>query len=133
MSKMTIVKVVSTDYKMPVDDIERWKEIFEKKLLSHEAAVATGEVEISELDRPEGSIVLVKIGDEDFKPTFADLEAWRSVFEEAQKDKDFMIFTHSAIDVSVIPISLDSVIKVEPTAEENKLNHMEELIINQIK
>lgn len=52
MSKMTIVKVVSSDYKISVPDIERWREIFSKKLLSHEAAVATGEVEISELDRP---------------------------------------------------------------------------------
>ena len=45
-------------------------------------------------------LTVVKIGSADYKPTFADLEAWRSVFEEAQYDKDFKIFTHEGVDVT---------------------------------
>lgn len=44
-------------------------------------------------------LTLVKIGSADFKPTFADLEAWRNTFEEAQYDKDFKIFTHEGVAV----------------------------------
>jgi hypothetical protein len=47
-------------------------------------------------------LTLVKVGTdgaEGLHPTFSDLEAWRSVFEEAQYDKDFKIFTHAGIAV----------------------------------
>ena len=42
---------------------------------------------------------IVKIGSADYKPTFADLEAWRATFEAAQYDKDFKIFTHEGVSV----------------------------------
>lgn len=73
------------------------------------------------------------MGNEDYKPTIADLEIWREVFKEAQEDKDFMIFTHPAVDVSILPMSIESIIEVEAASPEEKLNHMEELIVNQIK
>lgn len=44
-------------------------------------------------------LTIVKIGSADYKPTYADLEAWRGVFEEGQYDKDFKIFTHEGVDV----------------------------------
>jgi hypothetical protein len=44
-------------------------------------------------------LTLVKIGSADYKPTHADLEAWRSTFESAQYDKDFKIFTHEGVAV----------------------------------
>lgn len=44
-------------------------------------------------------LTLIKIGNQEFRPTPADLEAWRSVFEEATLDKDFKVITHDAVDV----------------------------------
>lgn len=47
-------------------------------------------------------LTLVKIGSADYKPTFADLEAWRDVFMQGQNDKDFKIFTHDGVAVERI-------------------------------
>jgi hypothetical protein len=47
-------------------------------------------------------LTLVKIGSADFKPTYADLEAWRTIFSESQADKDFKIFTHEGVSVEKI-------------------------------
>ncbi len=44
-------------------------------------------------------LTLVKIGNQDFRPNPVDLQAWRQIFEEAQYDKDFKIFTHDAVSV----------------------------------
>ena len=58
------------------------------------------ESKYAQSDNMINPLTVVKIGSEDYKPTFADLEAWRSVFEEAQYDKDFKIFTHEGVDVT---------------------------------
>jgi hypothetical protein len=58
------------------------------------------ESKYAQADNMINPLTVVKIGSADFKPTFADLEAWRNVFEEAQYDKDFKIFTHEGVDVS---------------------------------
>lgn len=49
-------------------------------------------------------LTLVKVGggSGDYKPTPADLESWRDVFENAQYDKDFKIITHEAVTVERI-------------------------------
>lgn len=47
-------------------------------------------------------LTLVKVGNGDFKPTYADLEAYREQFEQAESDKDFKIFTHDGVAVEVI-------------------------------
>jgi hypothetical protein len=47
-------------------------------------------------------LTLVKIGDADYKPTPVDLEHWRNIFEQAQNDKSFKIFTHNAVAVEPI-------------------------------
>jgi hypothetical protein len=47
-------------------------------------------------------LTLVKIGNdgpEGLHPTAGDLEAWRAIFEAAQSNKDFKIFTHPGIAV----------------------------------
>lgn len=57
------------------------------------------ESKYSQADNMVNPLTLVKIGSADFKPTHADLEAWRNVFEEAQYDKDFKVFTHEGVTV----------------------------------
>jgi hypothetical protein len=58
-----------------------------------------GNSKYAQADNMINPLTLVKIGSADFKPTFADLEAWRNVFESAQYDKDFKIFTHEGVAV----------------------------------
>jgi hypothetical protein len=58
-----------------------------------------GNSKFAQSDNMVNPLTLVKIGSADYKPTFADLEAWRNVFEEAQYDKDFKIFTHEGVTV----------------------------------
>jgi len=60
------------------------------------------ESKYAQADNMINPLTLVKIGTDGpdgLHPTFADLDAWRNVFEEAQYDKDFKIFTHAGIAV----------------------------------
>lgn len=59
------------------------------------------ESKYAQADNMINPLTLVKVGGGagDYKPTHADLEAWRGIFEEAQYDKDFKIFTHEAVTV----------------------------------
>lgn len=60
------------------------------------------ESKYAQADNMINPLTLVKVGTdgpEGLHPTFADLEAWRNVFEEAQYDKDFKIFSHAGIAV----------------------------------
>lgn len=59
------------------------------------------ESKFAQADNMINPLTLVKIGGagENYKPTPVDLEGWRQVFEEAQYDKDFKIFTHDAVTV----------------------------------
>jgi len=61
-----------------------------------------GNSKYAQADNMINPLTLVKVGSDSpdgLHPTFADLEAWRNVFEEAQYDKDFKIFTHSGVAV----------------------------------
>lgn len=61
------------------------------------------ESKYAQADNMINPLTLVKVGTDGIDglhPTFADLEAWRNVFEEAQYDKDFKIFTHAGVDVT---------------------------------
>jgi len=60
------------------------------------------ESKYAQADNMINPLTLVKIGSEQYKPTFADIEAWRNVFEEAQYDKDFKIFTHEGVAIERI-------------------------------
>jgi hypothetical protein len=60
------------------------------------------ESKYAQADNMVNPLTLVKIGTDGvdgLHPTHADLEAWRAVFEEAQYDKDFKIFTHPGVTV----------------------------------
>ena len=60
------------------------------------------ESKYAQADNMINPLTLVKIGTDSpdgLRPTHADLEAWRNVFEEAQYDKDFKIFSHAGIAV----------------------------------
>jgi len=50
-------------------------------------------------DNMVNPLTLVKIGNQEFRPSPVDLENWRHVFEQAQYDRDFKIFTHDAVNV----------------------------------
>lgn len=72
------------------------------------------ESKFAQADNMINPLTLVKIGGEDYKPSPVDLDAWRQVFEEAQNDKDFKIFTHDKVAVErvgwnsgIIDISAD--------------------------
>lgn len=63
------------------------------------------ECKYAQADNLINPITLVKLGgsaDAEFKPTPADLEAWRSLLEEAQYDKDFKIITHGSVTIERI-------------------------------
>jgi hypothetical protein len=63
------------------------------------------ESKYAQADNMINPLTLIKIGTDGpdgLHPTFADLEAWRNVFEEAQYDKDFKIFSHAGVAVERI-------------------------------
>jgi hypothetical protein len=57
------------------------------------------ESKYAQADNMVNPLTLVKIGNQEFRPSPVDLEHWRNVFEEAQYDKDFKIFTHDAVAI----------------------------------
>ncbi len=60
------------------------------------------ESKYAQADNMINPLTLIKVGTEGadgLKPTHADLDAWREVFESAQYDKDFKIFTHPGVTV----------------------------------
>ena len=61
-----------------------------------------GNSKFAQADGMINPLTLVKVGSADYKPTPADLESWREIFESAQYDKDFKIFTHEAVTVEKI-------------------------------
>lgn len=111
MSKITVVKVLPHDGVVSVEDLERWKNIFAEHKMTLEEALATGEIQAEVLPPCDECVTLVKIGGENYVPTPEDLETWKQVFEEAQGDPDFKIFTHPDVKIEVIQIG--DVIRVE--------------------
>jgi hypothetical protein len=63
-------------------------------------------------------LLIVKVGDDNYPPTKKDLEAWRTLFEVAAKDKDFKIFTHNKVSIQRYEISPNAEFRVEPGIEE---------------
>ena len=103
--KLTIIKVLGIQDAGPTkEDLEKWRKIFAENRMTEEEALATGEVSIEHLSYPDEDnyITFVKIGSEDYQPSFEDLESWRKCFEEAEGDPDFKIFTHPAIEISSV-------------------------------
>jgi hypothetical protein len=112
--KLTIIKVLPKDGTISQEDLHRWHEIFRNNLMTPEAAMKTGEVEVQTVPVARSNdhfLTLVKVGTDDYKPTNEDLEQWRDVFEKASVDPDFKIFTHHGVSVEVI--ELGNVVAVE--------------------
>jgi len=106
--KLTIVKILPKDGTITRDDLEKWHEIFKTKSMTPTEAEATGEVVVENLPLPKPNqhfITLVKVGNDDYKPTAEDLEQWRQVFEAAANDPDYTVFTHHAVNVEVIDLN----------------------------
>jgi len=61
-----------------------------------------GNSKFAQADGMVNPTTLVKIGSPDYKPTPADLESWREIFETAAANKDFKIFTHDAVTIERI-------------------------------
>lgn len=58
------------------------------------------EAKLAQADGMINPLTLVKLGDNaDYRPTQADLDAFRAVLEEAQYDKDFKIVTHAGVTI----------------------------------
>lgn len=56
-------------------------------------------------DQMINPMTLVKIGGPEHKPTPADLDQWRNIFEQAQYNKDFKLFTHNEVTVERVGYS----------------------------
>jgi hypothetical protein len=107
--KLTVVKILAQgeEFLPTRADMERWHQIFAENKMTTEEAVATGEIEITELPaKEEGQhyLTIVKIGDDTYRPSMQELEQWRLVFEDAKGDPDFKIFTHPGIEISMINV-----------------------------
>ena len=58
------------------------------------------ESKFAQADGMVNPLTLVKLGGEgDYRPTQADIEAFKNVLEEAQYDKDFKIVTHAGVNI----------------------------------
>lgn len=59
------------------------------------------ESKFAQADNMINPLTLIKVGGGEggYKPSPIDLENWRQIFEDAQYDKDFKIFTHEAVTV----------------------------------
>lgn len=57
------------------------------------------ESKFAQADGMINPLTLVKLGGNEYRPSQADLEAFRMILEEAQYDKDFKLVTHSDVQV----------------------------------
>ena len=115
--KMTIIKVLSNGGVLNKADLEKWRKIFAENRMTVEEAVKTGEVSATQFSQPDNDefnyITVVKIGDENYQPTFKDLEAWRNLFEDAKGDPDFKVFISEAAHVEIKSIPVGKIIAVD--------------------
>lgn len=75
-----------------------------------------GNSKFAQADGMINPLTLIKIGSETYKPSPTDLEQWRQVFEEAQYDKDFKIFTHEAVTVERVGYNA-AIVDISPDIE----------------
>lgn len=57
-------------------------------------------------------LTVVKLGNKDRKPTAADLETWKEVFEAAQHDKDFKVMSYDGVQIE----------RIYPEKQESKIS-----------
>ena len=90
------------------NDIEHWRDVFSKNSTGQEInkAIEDNKIFVEKVHIPEDEqyITLVKVGGDTYSPSPKDLEEWKEVFEEANGDTDFKIFTHQNVSIEVIHI-----------------------------
>ena len=118
---LTIIKLCGSNFRPTHNDINRWREIFDKaetdpnyQIIIHKA-IEDKEITVEKFEPTEKSITLIKIGNEEYIPTAQDLEFWRQLFEEAVGDPDFKIITHGPINIENIPFDTinTKILKIE--------------------
>ncbi len=60
------------------------------------------ECKFAQADSMINPVTVVKVGNDNYKPTPEALESWRQLFEAAQYNKDFKIFTNEAVDIQAV-------------------------------
>lgn len=109
MNNITLVKIPGLINKL---DLEHWRKRFVNNLVTvdemKQAGIVLEEIKINNDDN--NYITLVKVGNDEYKPTPMDLENWQKIFEEAERDPDFKIFTHDAVTIERVKIENDSII-----------------------
>ena len=63
------------------------------------------ESKFAQADGMINPLTLVKLGGNDYRPSQADIEAFRTILEEAQYDKDFKLVTHSDVAIERVGYS----------------------------
>lgn len=112
--KITLVRVgvgKEDTYIPSPADLEYWRACFvghpknidPQKMQEHGVKVESFEVE-------EDSLICVKVGGNGYTPSKKDLEEWRQVFEEAQGDPDFKIFTHAGVEIKRLKINRGAIV-----------------------
>lgn len=112
--KMTIVKVqAAKDGPPSPQDVERWKKIFDEARSPEEVAQYNSHVTVQSviITNDEDYVTFIRIGDENYAPTISELDEWRNMFKEGMDDPDFMVFTHTSVNIETIPVS--KIISVE--------------------
>lgn len=114
--KLTLVKIGGENHQPSPGDLEKWRDILEKAKTDPDfqlivsRAESDKEISIEEIDVSEDPdyVTLVKVNTDSNWVSKKDLEAWREIFEEAQKDPDFTIFTHSGVSVERVKVGRDT-------------------------
>ena len=63
------------------------------------------ESKFAQADGMVNPLTLVKLGGNDYRPSQADIEAFRHILEEAQYDKDFKLVTHADVTIERVGYS----------------------------
>lgn len=114
--KITLVRVgvgkEDTFIPSPMD-LEYWRACFEHTKNIDPQKMQEQGVNIQTFELEENFVLCVKLGGVNgvpLNPSKEDLEDWKQIFEEAQGDPDFKIFTCSNVELKQIPIGKTTMI-----------------------
>lgn len=118
-NKLTLIKV-GRDNEIPTpEDLEKWRDIFDKAKddpdfkIIYSKALSSKDLSIEEIDLTEDPnyITLVKVNiDNEWGINKEDLQAWKEIFQDARKDTNFVIFTHSNVSVERVEVGKSTMI-----------------------
>jgi len=112
--KLTVIKVLPKNGTISQADLDKWHEIFRNNTMTPVEAMATGEVIVENIPvarSGQNFITVVRVGSDEYSPSFEDLENWRNIFKDAEKDPNFQIFTHK--DISIETIDVGEIVAIE--------------------